>query len=164
MPYIKSGFKACGENVFIAPRNKIEGKENISIGKHVSIGPGAVFYSTVAQLEIGNYVIFGPNVTIITGDHRTDMIGKYISLITEEEKLPDNDKDVIIEDDMWIGTGVIILKGVTIGRGSIVAAGAVVTKHIKPYSKYISAEKCYRRFSDEEIKSHESLLEQCMKN
>lgn len=155
-PYLKNGLKTCGENVVISPQSRIEGRENVSLGNHVYIGPGAVFYSTVAQLKIGNYVTLGPNVTIITGDHRTDVVGKYMSQVTD--KIPDNDKDVIIEDDVWIGTGVIILKGVTIGRGSIVAAGAVVTKDIEPYSKYISLEKCYRRFADFEIKEHERLL------
>lgn len=156
MPYIKHDLYACGEDVVIASGNRIEGKENISIGNHVYIGPEAIIYSTVAQLKIGNYVTFGPKVTIITGDHRTDVIGQYMSLV--KQKLPDNDKDVIIEDDVWIGTGVIILKGVTIGKGAIIAAGAIVTKDVEPYSKYISAEKCYRRFTESEIEKHESLL------
>lgn len=156
VPYLKSEFKACGKDVLIGSQSRIEGKKNISLGNHIYIGPGAVFYSTVAQLKIGNYVTLGPNVTIITGDHRTDVIGEYMSQVTD--KLPDNDKDVVIEDDVWIGTGVIILKGVTIGKGSIVAAGAVVTKDVEPYSKYISLEKCYRRFTDAEVEEHESLL------
>ncbi|QQR64412.1 transferase [Candidatus Roizmanbacteria bacterium] len=43
-------------------------------------------------------------------------------------------KPIVIEDDVWIGTKSVILPGVTIGRGSIVAAGAVVTKNVAPYS------------------------------
>jgi acetyltransferase-like isoleucine patch superfamily enzyme len=54
--------------------------------------------------------------------------------ITEAEKLPENDLDVVIEDDVWIGTRAIILHGVTIGRGAIIGAGAVVTKNVPPYA------------------------------
>lgn len=154
MPYKKKRLKECGEDVVIEPQSIIEG--NIFIGNHVYIGPRALFYSTVAQLKIGNYVMFGPGITIITGDYRIDVIGKYMSLVTD--KIPDNDKDVVIEDDVWIGAGATILKGVTIGRGSVIAAGAIVTRDVRPYSKYISAKKCYRRFTDAEIEEHERLL------
>ena len=44
------------------------------------------------------------------------------------------DQPVVIEDDVWVGANVTILKGVTIGHGSVVAAGAVVTKSCPPYS------------------------------
>ncbi len=54
--------------------------------------------------------------------------------IGDDEKLPENDQDIILEGDNWIGANAIILKGVTIGYGSIVAAGAVVTKSVPPYS------------------------------
>ena len=73
---------------------------------------------------------FGPNVTIETGEHRSDVIGEYMSLVVD--KILSNDQDVRIEDDVWIGAGVIILKG--------------------------SSQKCYRRFGDTEIKEHERLL------
>lgn len=47
--------------------------------------------------------------------------------VTAAEKLPKNDQPVILEEDVWCGANVMILKGVTIGRGSVIAAGAVVT-------------------------------------
>lgn len=50
--------------------------------------------------------------------------------VSDNEKLPNNDLPVVIEDDVWCGANVTILKGVTIGHGSIVAAGAVVNRHI----------------------------------
>ena len=67
--------------------------------------------------------MFGPNVTIITGNHRTDIIGKTMISVTINEKLPENDENVVINDDVWIGANAIILKGVTIGKGSVVGAG-----------------------------------------
>lgn len=70
--------------------------------------------------------MFGPNVTIRGGDHRIDVIGRNMVDIKEYEKLPENDKDVFIDGDVWIGCNVTILKGVHIGRRSVVGAGSVV--------------------------------------
>lgn len=78
--------------------------------------------------------MFGSNVTIITGNHRTDIIGKTMISVTINEKLPENDENVVINDDVWIGANAIILKGVTIGKGSVVGAGSVVTKDVPKYS------------------------------
>ena len=103
-------------------------------------------------------MIFGPHPTIITGDHRIDVIGKYI--MDSKEKLPENDAPVIIEDDVWTGANVTILKGVTIGRGSVIAAGAVVTKSFPPYSIIggVPAKLIKMRFTPEEIEEHEGLI------
>ena len=70
------------------------------------------------------------------------------------------DQPVVIEDDVWCGANVTILKGVTIGRGSVVAAGAVVTKSFPPYSIIggIPAKLLKMRFTEEEIMEHERML------
>ncbi|MDD7520577.1 MAG: DapH/DapD/GlmU-related protein [Lachnoclostridium sp.] len=106
-------------------------------------------------MTIGRKVIFGPRPTIITGDHRIDVVGKYI--MDSTEKLPENDSPVVIEDDVRIGANVTILKGVTIGHGSVVAAGAVVTKSCPPYSIIggIPAKVLKMRFTPKEIEEHE---------
>ena len=69
-------------------------------------------------------------------------------------------KMLVIEDDVWCGANVTILKGVTIGRGSVVAAGAIVTKSFPPYSIIggVPAKLIKMRFSPEEIERHEALL------
>lgn len=80
------------------------------------IGQGAYFISTQAKLMIHDHVMFGPNVTIYTGDHATDIIGKHIIEITDADKKKQHniyDKDIEIEAGCWIGTRAIILKGVT---------------------------------------------------
>lgn len=81
--------------------------------------------------------------------------------VTDAEKTPEQDAPVIIEDDVWCGANVTILKGVTIGRGSVVAAGAVVTKSFPPYSIIggVPAKLIKIRFTLEQIKKHERLLE-----
>ena len=109
-------------------------------------------------------MLFGPKPTIISGDHRIDLLGKYIADVTVEEKFVDGvnvyDQPVVIEDDVWCGANVTILKGVTIGHGSVVAAGAVVTKSFPPYSIIggIPAKLLKMRFTEEEIKAHERML------
>lgn len=80
---------------------------------------------------------------------------------TDEDKRPQDDKDVVIEDDVWVGTNVTILKGVTLGRGCIIAAGAVVTKSVPPYVIYggVPAKLIGLRFKNiDEVKKHETSL------
>ena len=153
--------KHCGKNVYFRPLSSdIKGLENLSIGNNTSIPKGSTFYCTKAPLVIGNKVIFGPKPTIITGDHRIDIIGKFIIDVADEDKLPENDAPVIIEDDVWCGANVTILKGVTIGHGSVVAAGAVVTQSFPPYSIIggCPARLLKMRFTDEQIKENDELL------
>lgn len=157
-PIYKRGMKQCGKGVYLRPMSSdIKGYENLSVGEGSSIPKGSVFYCTGAALTIGKKVIFGPRPTIITGDHRIDIIGKHIIDVTSREKLPENDLPVTIEDGCWIGANVTILKGVTIGRGSVVAAGSVVTRSCAPYSIIggVPAKVIRMRFTEEEIAEHE---------
>ena len=135
---------------------------HIHCGHHVHIGPHASFIASIAHIYIGNYVMFGPSVTIRGGNHRTDLIGKHIYEIGEKEKLLENDQDVIIEDGVWVGCNVVILKGVTIGRGAVIAAGAVITRNVPPYAIVGGnpAKVIKYRFDDEQIKKHERLLKE----
>lgn len=153
MPIKKSMFAQCGNNVYLGKNSEITFK-NVYVGNNVAIGMNAVFMSTLAKITIGDYVMFGPGVTVITGDHRTDVIGEY--MINVHNKLPENDKDVIIENDVWIGSNVTILKGVTIGQGSIIASGSVVNKDVEPYTIVggVPAKKIKQRFNRQEINKH----------
>lgn len=160
-PVWKRAMRHCGRGVYLRPMSSdIKGVRNLSVGDGTSIPKGATLYCTDAPLTIGRKVIFGPRPTIVTGDHRTNLIGKYIIDVTTEEKLPENDLPVVIEDDVWCGANVTILKGVTIGRGSIVAAGAVVTQSFPPYSVIggVPAKLLKMRFTPEEIAGHEKML------
>ena len=155
----KNAMKYCGENVYIRPSSSdFKGLPNLSVGGGTTIPRGSIIYCTKAACIIGRNVIFGPNPTIITGDHRFDVIGKFIK--DNVEKLPANDLPVTIEDDVWCGANVTILKGVTIGRGSIVAAGAVVTKSFPPYSIIggVPAKLIKHRFTKEQIIEHENIV------
>lgn len=159
-PGLKSCFEKCGHNVRVSYDCDIKGAENILIGNDSQIGPHALFWSTRARISIGNHVLMGPRVTIITGDHRTDVVGKHISEVTDKEKLVENDADVVIEDGVWIGANVTILKGVTVGEGCVIAASSVVTKNTSPYGIYAGtpAKKIKDRFTPEELEEHLYLL------
>lgn len=113
-------------------------------GKDVNIEQGAVFSPKVRLADrsgigvnariygacsIGRCVMMGEGVTIITRNHRTARTD--ISMMDQgfEPEQP-----VTIDDDVWIGDRVIILPGVHVGRGSILAAGAVITHDVPPYT------------------------------
>lgn len=130
-PGMKKGMSQCGENVKIASNCELKPLKNISLGDRVEIGPRALFWTTRAKIKIGNDVIFGPGVTIITGDHPTNIEGCTINSIKDEDKPKECDQDVIIDDDVWIGCNVTILKGVHIYSGAIIAAGSIVTKNVE---------------------------------
>lgn len=155
----KHSMKHCGRDVYLRPMSSdLKGLWNLSIGDGSSIPKGSVFYCTEAPLTIGKKVIFGPNPTIITRDHRIDFIGRFI--MDSNDKLPENDAPVTVEDDVWAGANITILKGVTIGRGSVIAAGAVVTKSCPPYSIIggVPAKILKFRFTVDEVLEHEKAL------
>lgn len=145
----------CGEQVCFGMNADITGWKNVYIGNDVSIGNNCNFMTTRAKIYIGDHVMFGPAVRIITGNHVIDVPGKYMSEFTDADKREKDDQDVIFKGDNWIGCNAIILKGVTIGYGAVVAAGAVVTKNVGDYCIVGGnpARVIKKRFSDDLIES-----------
>ena len=130
MPIKISMFRTHGKHIHVGKGANITYK-NVSLGDHVSIGDYAYFMATRAQILIGDHCMFGPHVFMITGSHRIDVLdGRYMDEITNDEKLPENDQDITLEGDNWIGANCMILKGVTVGKGAVVAGGSVVTKDV----------------------------------
>ena len=150
-----------GENVTIGRHCHFSNK-TISIGDDVYIGPGCLFQSTKSKIIIGNHIMFGPNVSIYGGNHRIDVLGKYIKDITLTEKLPENDLDVVISDEVWIGAGVIILNGVHIGEGSIIGAGSVITRTVPAFTIVVGSrpQQTFQRYKNEQIRKHLQLINQ----
>ena len=97
-------------------------------------------------------------LTVITGNHER-RIGRFYRTITEQEKQL-QDMDVVVEEDCWIGTRVALLMGVTLRRGTTVAAGAVVSKSTAPYSVVggVPAKHIKFYWSIDQIMEHEALL------
>lgn len=157
---LKFTFGKCGKDVRLSYDIDIRGNSNIYIGSNVQIGPHALLWTTRAKLIFEDNVLVGPGLTVITGDHRVDIVGKHIIDVTDEEKLPEHDADVIICQGVWIAANVTILKGVTIGEGAVIAAGSVVTKDVEPYSicAGVPCKKIKERFTQEELAKHKRLL------
>jgi len=151
-----------GENFHSGRGVKLWAKNSISIGDNFYIG-------RYSQIEcdscIGNDVIFGNNVALVGKfDHHFHQIGTPTRLASQIRDQDYNWKGmhskITIESDVWVGYGAIIMSGLRIGKGSIIAAGSVVTKDVSPYTivggnpaRFIKL-----RFTPEEQKNHELLL------
>ena len=159
-PVIRVSLGKGGKNVRVA-KGRFSGINNIQIGNNVSLGTGFTLLSSRAKIYIGDDVMFGQGVTVVTGDHRTDILDRPMITVTDSEKSPDNDKDVVFEGDNWVGANAIVLKGVTVGKGSVVSAGAVVTHNVPPYAIVggVPAKVIKYRFSNDEVAEHKELLE-----
>lgn len=118
-------FDECGKYVNI--EKGAEFTSSIKIGDYSSIGEYAWLLSD--GITIGNNVMMGPYCMIFTSDHETSNLSIPMCRQGFTKVEP-----VVIEDDVWIGARVIILKGVRIGKGSIIAAGSVVAKDVEPYT------------------------------
>lgn len=155
----RSLFKKHGKNFVFDPKG-IYSYKTIEVGDDVYIGPGATLSASRSGIIMGNKIMFGPNVTIMGGDHNNAVIGTYMYDV--KEKLPENDLPVYIEDDVWIGTGATILKGVRIGKGSIIAAAALVINDVPPYAIVggVPAKVLKYRFTAAQIIEHENKLQQ----
>jgi len=100
---------------------------DIQFGHCVQFGQGCIVH---CDAKFGNKILVANNVAFVgRDDHRYDISGKTIW----DSPRGDNYK-IVIEDDVWIGHGAIILSGVTIGTGSVIAAGSVVIKNVPQYS------------------------------
>lgn len=152
-------FGSHGRNFIFDPTGQYT-FSTIHVGDDVSLGTRPVLVATKATIRIGSKVMFGPEVTIRGGNHTTTYVGRFMTDIAEREKKPEDDLGVTIEDDVWVGTRAIILHGTTIGRGAIVAAGAVVTKSVPPYAIVggVPARVLSFRWDIDTILEHESAL------
>jgi len=115
-------FASCGQRVNIRPGVYFGGGANISIGDDSMLGADAII-GAAAPVNIGSDVLMGPQVIIYTSNHGTRK-GTPMRL-QPFELVP-----VTIGNDVWVGARCIILAGVTIGDGAILAAGSVVTKDV----------------------------------
>jgi acetyltransferase-like isoleucine patch superfamily enzyme len=102
---------------------------NIKIGKRCSINANTILYGH-GGLTIGNDVLIAGHCMIIPSNHNFQLTSQPIN------SQGNTSKGIIIEDDVWIAHGCSILDGITIGKGSIIAAGSVVNKNIPPYTIY----------------------------
>ncbi len=126
-PIYKLLFNRVGSNFHIDFKTYFRYPSQISIGSNVSINRGCSFYPGYkikeAKIVIGDNVAIGPEVSFFAAGHDTQDIN-----------LKDTGALIVVESNVWIGGRSIILQGVKIGEGAVVAAGSVVTKDVEPYT------------------------------
>lgn len=160
-------------------------RANVRVGRRVHIGAGTTLWAP-KRLTVGDDTYIGKRCTIecdgsigagvlianhvgIVGrfDHDFSQVGTMVRMapwIGEADFSPDlrAKSRVVIGDDVWLGYGVLVLSGITVGRGAVVAAGSVVTHDVEPYSIVAGnpARHVKWRFTPEEVQEHERLLRQ----
>jgi acetyltransferase-like isoleucine patch superfamily enzyme len=110
------------EGFSLIPPFYTTGGENIRVGRNVFINQSCTMYD-LGGIDIGDDVMIGPNVNIITSSHPVEPSQRRAFVIA---------KPIVIERNVWIAAGVTIIGGVTIGENSVVAAGSVVTRDVPP--------------------------------
>lgn len=126
----RSIFRQCGKLSCMGHMAFFGNGENIEIGDYSAIGERAYIggIGEGGKLKIGNYVMMAPEVVILTSTHNYQQVGNPMCYQGTAKEI------VIIEDDVWICMRAMIMPGVTVHTGAIVAAGAVVTKDVPPYA------------------------------
>ena len=126
-----SGIKQIkiGHTLRVCPYVKMicENKGTIRIGNNFFANYNTFIYANDDSINIGNDCLIGPDVLIINNNHQMSPH----ELIRMQECAKSR---IIIGNDVWIGAKAVILPGVTIGDGAIIAAGSVVNKDVKPYT------------------------------
>ena len=115
-------FSACGKNVNVEAGAHFHSGRQVFIGSHSGLGLNAKIFGT---LKMGDHVMMGPDVVIISHNHNFDRID-----IPMDQQGLVMGGPVVIGNDVWIGARVLILPGVHVGEGAILGAGAVVTKNV----------------------------------
>jgi len=114
-------FGKTGDNLYVTPPFQVDYGRHVEIGNNFYANMDCIFLD-VNKIKIGNNVMVGPRVSFYTAGHPID---PQIRIEELEFGLP-----ITVEDNVWIGGSATILPGVTIGKNSIIAAGAVVTKDV----------------------------------
>lgn len=123
-------FKKINGFPWVQPRVTIIHSERIVAGTHLGINTGT-YINGVGGIEFGNNVLIGSNVTISSGEHPIDGVFPPIfSRVVTPKK-------IVILDDVWIGAGAVIMPGITLAKGSVIGANAVVTKDTEEYAVYV---------------------------
>ena len=120
--YMKKVFAECGDNCYIElPFHANWGGSRVHFGNNIYANSNLTLVDD-GHIYVGDKVMFGPNVTVATANHPIDP--------RLRSKGYQYNRDVYIEENVWIGAGVIIVPGVHIGKNSVIGAGSVVTKDI----------------------------------
>ena len=148
---ILKNLNIIGTNLIFDPFSSIMTPQFLRIGDNVFIGEKAYIS---AKLTIGNNVMFGPRPVIIGGNHYFGVMGKSVRFLHPQND--ENYEEIIIEDEVWFGANVLLLGGITIGFGSVIGAGSILTKSIPPFVMAVGnpCKPIRLIFSDDRLKIH----------
>lgn len=121
---VRSRLRSCGEGVEFHAYVAIAGPEGVTVGNGVSLGPFVHIWGQGGVL-IGDRVMIGSHVAITSLTHDHNQHPMQATVVK---------RPVVIEDDAWIGAHAVVMPGITIGRGAVVGAGAVVTRDVEPFA------------------------------
>lgn len=161
--FSRSKLGYCHPSVQLGANFTVGGAKNIFLYEGVSIGGGHIS-ATNAKFVMKKNSVSSTGLMVRTGNHMQE-VGKWFRYIDDAYKLSHSapgeyDKDVTVEEDVWLGVNATLLSGVTVGRGSIVAAGAVVSKDVPPYSIVggVPAKFIKFKWNIDQILEHEAKL------
>lgn len=130
----------------------------VGSGSYGTIVIQSLYVTANEKIDIGNFVSIAPNVTFLLGvNHQlsTATTFPFYSKLIKRSSIDAISKGpIVVEDEVWIGTGAMIFSGVRIGKGAVIAAGSIVTKDVPPYAIVGGnpAKLIRYRFSEEIIK------------
>lgn len=157
-------FKYVNSSAAISRKAKIYNRNNLVMQAYTNIDAGAVIMNTRAKFIMKKYSGAAIGLLVVTGNHMS-LVGKHLKQVGDSDKNKEAnpklfDKDIIVEEDVWIGARVTLLYGAHIGRGAIIGAGSVIRSKIPPYSVVIGnpAKVVGFRFSPQEIINHEQQI------
>lgn len=118
--------------IWLQPEINLVHVNKMKLGTNIGINSGS-YLNAIGGLEMGDHVLIGSNVTISSGEH--PIKGRSPSIYSR----PAIPKKIVIEDDVWIAAGAVILPGVTLAKGTVVGANSVVTKDTEAYAIVVGA-------------------------
>ncbi len=149
----------CGKNVKLETPTFIENPKGVFMEDYSRIRKHcAIICAPGEKVIIKKFTGIAPSVTIITDNHYKTVGIPHFFL--SPSHINDTSGNVVIEEDVWVGTNSIIMPGVTIGRGAIVGAGSLVTKNVPPYALVVGrpAKVVSKVFSLEDVFRHEEII------
>ena len=153
------GTKKCPKFIYKKSRKNYGRQDNLAryfnekyndtvIGKYTY---GYEFLQNNHVKSIGAFTSIGPGQTVVPNDHRLDWVSTSPILSLEEfgfsrtnkmnDYCPENKREVVIGNDVWIGANCIIFEGVTIGDGAVIAAGSIIRKDVPPYALVVGVDR-----------------------
>lgn len=153
-PNIRQSSRVGVKNIFVNPKNLI-------MGENSTLKTNSVIMNARARFIMKDNSGSAEELMVITGNHMS-IVGMNLKQVTDKvkdkfDKHKEMDRDIIVDEDVWIGARVTILPGVHIGRGCEIGTGSVLRSSIPPYAVVVGnpAKIVGFRFSPEEIIEHE---------